>query len=225
MKRTLITILSIAALALAGCSAGDADDADEAQNTLQPTPGGMDDDFDPMNGMGIMQSGEYEVYPEHGGHATFDLPTSPDHEHVAPFEEYREQHNLDLATYIVVNVDNRDGQEMLKFPALTAYDEQGTAYEFEHIEDALPEWAPERSWDSDNEQFWAPDGTDISFEEYLEIEQQHDALTEDLTTIVAAAEANSIILAYPGYDLPDEYTRVATITYGLGHEQNAYPAE
>lgn len=217
--------LTIAALTLVGCGNSN-DEPTSAEEAQQQYADELESQgHNPMEGFGPMQAGEYEVYPDHGGHATFELPTDPEHEQVTPFEEYREQNNLDPVTYIVVNVDNRDGQEMLKFPVITVYDEQGTAYEFQHIEDALPDWEPERSWDSDNEQYWAPDGTDLSFDQYLEAEQQHDALTDDLTTIVAAAEKNHVILAYPGDDLPDEYTRVATMTYGIGYEQDAYPAD
>lgn len=233
--KTLITSLSIFALALTAC--GSDDEPSNTENTQEQRTedtGTVDqasqpegDDHNPMDGAGIMAAGEFEVYPEFGGHAVFDLPTSPDHEKVAPFEEYREIHNLDPITYIVIDVDNRDGTEILKFPAISAFDENGMSYQFEDIEYSgiIEEWGPERSWDMDNEQFWAPDGTSISFDEYQAIEDEYEALTESLNSSVEAAEHNTITLAYPGDDLPDEFTRVSTVTYGLGYEQDAYPAE
>lgn len=234
----LITALSITALALTGCSAGTQDAgktmqplysvSDEYDADMPPMDDDFDpavDDFNPMDGMGVMEAGEYEVYPELGGHAKFELPTSPDREEVAAFEEYRQANNFDPLTYLVVDVDNRNGSEILKFLEVTVFDEQGTAYEFEQLEEVVGEWCPDRSWDMDDEVFWAPDGSTISFEEYQEFEAQCNGLADDLVSSVDVAEHNSIILAYEGDDLPDEFTRVSANTYGLGYEQDAFPTD
>jgi hypothetical protein len=227
-----IAVIGIAGLTLVGCGSTEAEEAETApvenETVEQPEVAEeteADAEHNPMDGFGPMAAGTYELYPELGGYATFDLPTDPTHADIAPIEEYRTANNLDPLTYILIDVDNRDGTEMLKFPAITVYDEEGTAYEFQHLEWAIEDWQPERSWDMDNEEFWAPDGTTISMSEYQELEAQYDEITENLTSSVSAAERNTIILAYLGDDLPDEYTRVATITYGLGYEQDAYPTE
>ena len=229
-SKTLITSLAIAGLALAGCSTESNEAGGKTIKPLFPEQdyideSEVDEDFDPMDGMGIMEAGEYEVYPELGGHATFDLPTPPDHEEVEPYEEYRQANNLDPITYIVVEVDNRDGAEMLKFPSITVFDEDGTAYEFEHLEWVVEDWWPDRSYDIDNEEFWAPDGSTITSEEYWELDDQYDELTLDMVSSVQAAEKNSIILAYDGDDLPDEFTRVHTVTYGMGYDQDVFPTD
>src|SRR5699024_11911764 len=41
-------------------------------------PADLDDDgFDPMDGMGIIEPGEYEIYSMEGAHIVFDLPSDP----------------------------------------------------------------------------------------------------------------------------------------------------
>src|SRR5699024_9558751 len=84
---------------------------------------------------------------------------------------------------------------------------------------------PERSWDMDDEQFWSPDGSTITLDEYLAFESQYKELTDDTTTIVNPAERATILLAYNGDDLPEEFTRVSAITYGLGYEEDAHPTD
>src|SRR5690625_6900926 len=122
--KQLITTLSIAALTLTGCG-----NSDEPETATQPEPVETaaeattedTEDFNPMDGAGNMPAGTFEVYPELGGHATFELPTDPGHEQVTPFEEYRQANNLEPLTYLVIDIDNRDGSEMLKFPQVTLF--------------------------------------------------------------------------------------------------------
>lgn len=214
--KQLITTLSIAALTLTGCG----NNAEPQTSEDQQAQG-----IESTEGAGTMQAGEYEIHPELGGHATLQIPADTTSEEVAPFEEYRQENNLEPVTYLTVDADNRDGTEMLKFPEITVYDEQGNAYTFEHVEDATSQWEPERSWDMDDEQFWSPDGSTITLDEYLAFESQYKELTDDTTTIVNPAERATILLAYNGDDLPEEFTRVSAMTYGLGYEEDAHPTD
>src|SRR5699024_8056039 len=164
MKLTpVIAFASIAALTLVGCS-----NNAEPQTSEDPQAQGIES----TEGAGTMQAGEYEIHPELGGHATLQSPADTTSEEVASSEEHRQDHNLKPVTYLTVDADNRDGTEMLKFPEVTVYDEQGNAYTFEHVEDATNQWEPERSWDMDDEQFWSPDGSTITLDEYLAFESQ-----------------------------------------------------
>src|SRR5699024_8421455 len=103
----------------------------------------------------------------HGIESTEDAGTIPHGD---------EERHHEPVTYLTVDADNRDGTEMLKFPEITVYDEQGNAYTFEHVEDATSQWEPERSWDMDDEQFWSPDGSTITLDEYLAFESQYKEL-------------------------------------------------
>src|SRR5699024_3588606 len=136
-------------------------------------------------------AGEYEIHPELGGHATLQIPADTTSEEVAPFEEYRQENNLEPETYLTVDADNRDGTEMLKFQEITVYDKQGNAYTFEHVEDATSKRGPERSWDMDDEQFASPNASIKTHDDYL----------------------------------PEEFTRVSAMTYGLGYEEDAHPTD
>src|SRR5690625_5536152 len=94
--KTLITTLAIAGLALAGCSGTGS--AEAGGKNIQPLfpdqdyidEADVDDDFDPMDGMGTMEPGEYEVYSMDGAHITFDLPANPEDEALQEIEHYRQ---------------------------------------------------------------------------------------------------------------------------------------
>src|SRR5699024_3943607 len=80
------TTLSIAALTLTGCG-----NSDEPQTSEDQQAQGIES----TEGAGTMQPGEYEIHPELGGHATLQIPADTTSEEVAPFEEYRQENNLE----------------------------------------------------------------------------------------------------------------------------------
>lgn len=234
MKSTkLLFTLTIVALALTSCGGNDvaqeqpdqdAAEQIEVQEPAEQTEQPVGDNLDTLEGMGPMPAGEFELYGSEGGHMVFDLPTDPSHESVAAIDEYREEVGMDPVTYIVVDADAREGSQMIKMPALTVYDEEGNAYEFEGLDWALDEWGPERSWE-DDEDYWLPDGTPIDASQYREYEERHNELLDSLESSVSPAGRGELILVYPGDDLPDEFTRVAGLPYGLGYEEDAYPTD
>src|SRR5699024_12698765 len=137
---THITSLSVAALALAGCASNDTQSAGKTMQPLAPGfeddvmppmdddyhPAGIDDDgFDPMDGMGIMEGGEYEIYSMDGAHIVFDLPSDSSSDELKEIEQYRETLEADPVTYLIADEENRDGAASASRRSVSVFDGDG----------------------------------------------------------------------------------------------------
>jgi len=232
--KILIAAISIAAVALTGCAAGDTQGAGKTMQPLYSVPGDadmppMDDDhdpvnndFDPMDGMDTMEAGEYEVYSMEGAHIVFNLPTAVDSPEVAAIEDYRQAAKIGTLTYVIADVDNREGTDSVNMYGISVFDKDGNEYEFKTVDMALYDWSPE--WTADDQYFYA-DGTEMSEQEYWRIDEMAWGLEENLTDYVKASGRGEMILVYEGDDLPDEFTRVAVLPNGAFEETEAFPTD
>ncbi len=234
--KTLITTLSVAALALAGCASNDTQSAGKTMQPLAPGfeddgmppmdddyhPAGIDDDgFDPMDGMGIMEGGEYEIYSMDGAHIVFDLPSDSSSDELKEIEQYRETLEADPVTYLIADVDNRDGAASASMRSVSVFDEDGKEYEFIEADTAISDWSA--IWAIDDDEYYMPDGTEISEDEAYQLWDYEDDVTESLTTEVSQAGRETVVLMYEGDDLPDEFTRVAASVSGF--DEDAFPTD
>ena len=169
-----------------------------------------------------MPAGEYEAYAEAGGHIVMEIPASTDDELIAEIEDYREQIGAEPVTYLIADVDNREGSDSIGMRKVKVFDAEGVEYEFTDAADLIEEWGP--SYTSDYENVM-PDGTVLTIEENKAISQAERDLLDNLTGSVSAAGRGTIILIHEGTDLPDEYTRVAVQPGPFGETVEAYPAD
>lgn len=234
-----ITALSITALALTGCSTSTTEDAGKTIQPLMvqkdrydadmPMDGDYDpamlDDFNPMDGMGIMEPGEYEIYSMEGAHIVFDLPSDPSSDELTEIEQYRETVKADPATYIIADVDNREGTDSASMRSVSVFDEDGKEYEFTDADTVISDWSAIWSFDGEtyDDEYYMPDGTELTEDEYYQLWDYEDEILDSLTSSVSQAGRETVILIYEGDDLPNEFTRVAAAVSGF--DEDAFPTD
>jgi|SRR5690625_289679 len=209
MKHTPLTILSVIALALVGCGSTEAEEeqpqsAEEAQQEYADEQN-MDQEPETQTA----GHGTYRLHAIEGAEIEFDLPTDPNHELLQDLESFRQDIDGPSATYIVADVDNRNGTIEMNIPKISVYDEDGTEYEFQALGNTLLEWEPEYD---DSYYYWE------TYDQILEFQDELDNGAD-------VAERSATVLLYHGDDLPDEFTRVAVQPYGMGTPEEAYLAD
>lgn len=220
----LITTLAIGLLTLTACSNNDEpQNAEEAQQQYADEL--EEQGIDPMDGAGNMPTGEYEVYPEHGGHIVFDLPADNDNDELTEIEQYRQDAQADPVTYLVADVDNRDGTDSINMYQVAVFDEDGNKYEFSEVSNYISDISPSTDWDVDDGTYLLPNGERLSQKEGANLSRQSSELHNEYLYGASVGERKTLILVYEGDDLPDEFTRVAVWPNGALEEVDAYPAE
>src|SRR5690625_8042292 len=113
-----------------------------------------------MDGMGIMEPGEYEIYSMEGAHIVFDLPSDPSSDELTEIEQYRETVEADPATYIIADVDNREGTDSASMRSVSVLDEDGKAYEFTDADTVMSDWSAIWSFGTEagGDESYVPDG-------------------------------------------------------------------
>lgn len=224
MKRTSLTLLTILGLSLVGCGATDEPQSrEEAQQqyTEDLEAEGQTPETTEPETVGY---GTYKVHTVSGAELEFDLPTAPDDEALQDILQYMDDVNAEPTTFIVVDVDNRQGQELVKLPQVSVFDTEGHEYEFTSVSQYITEIEPETNWD-DGAQQTLNDGTPISNEEHFDLTARATELHNEYLHGIKVAGRGNQILVYEGDELPDEFTRVATWPLGLGEAEDAYLAE
>lgn len=229
----LITTLTITALALVGCSSNDEPQSrEEAQQQYadqlesgEYDPIDLEGESTPMENMGVMQAGEYETYSAEGAHITFELPTSVGNDELTGIEQYRQDVQADPVTYLVADVDNRQGTGPINMYQVKAFDEDGNTYEFSGVSEYIGDIAPSTDWDEDDGTYLLPDGTRLPQEEGSDLHSQSIDLHNEYLHGVDAAARDTMVLVYEGDDLPTEFTRVAVWPNGAFEEAEAYPVQ
>ena len=223
MKHTPLTIIAIAALALVGCGSTETT-SDEPQSAEEAQQEYADQlESGEAQGPPPMPAGEYEAYAEAGGHIVMQIPASTNDEPIAEIEEYREATGAEPVTYLIADVDNRDGTDSINMWKVEVFDEEGNSYEFNGVSEYVSDIGPEADWASEDESYTLIDGTEISKDEYFTLNSISTDLHNEHLHGASAAERKTMILVYEGTDLPDEYTRVAVFPNGATEEVDAYP--
>lgn len=237
MKYNALITLTTASLILTACAGSDdtTEQPPESQasaeqvpsNEAQAAENGNPDDFNPMDGFGPMQAGKFDAYSLEGGYIEFELPTEPTGPEFEAIEEFRTEMGIDPVTYVVADVDNREGTGPINMYAISVFDEDGNEYEFQKLEMAMYEWTPVWTFDDETyeDEFYLPDDTPITEEEYSRLSDMEYEITDNLTTSVDPAGRDSIILVYEGDDLPTEFTRVAVWPNGGFDSVEAFPVQ
>lgn len=213
-----LAVASVLALTACGGNGGDVSEV-EANTTAESPAGG---DPTPMDSMGVMEAGEFETYSSGGGHIVFDLPADSDSEELVELEEYREDVNADPVTYLIADVDNRNGSESINMYQVKAFDEDGNSYEFSDVSAYVSEIGPTYTGDYE---YVLPDGEVLDDELGFELSERNTDLHNEYLDGASPAERKTMILVHEGDDLPDEFTRVAVWPNGAGEEVEALPTD
>lgn len=202
-------ILAITALALVGCGSTQADEEPiqaptepiEAQ-TAEQEPEPMSQD--PTADIEYSLNQEYFFYGKAPGVVgKFELPSEP----VNEIEELREQVDAPEVTYITATIDNRQGTEGQRVQAISLFDEAGQQYEFTVAANHIDEW---RGMLPQEPEHGNPENAG-DYNTYIEVGNQYRHGAD-------AGEVKQIVLLHEGTDLPEDITRVAAYTSGLGSE-------
>src|SRR5699024_1796384 len=235
--KSIITTIAVAGLALAGCAGNDTQSSGKNIQPLFPgfddTGMPMDDDyhpadldeFNPMEGMGIMEPGEYEVYSMDGAHITFDLPADPEDEALQEIEQYRQGVQAEPVTYIIADVDTRDGADSVDMYQVAVFDEDGNKYEFSEVSNYISDISPKTDWEGDDDTYLLPNGERLSLEEGSNLRHQSVDLHNEYLYGASAGDRKALIRVYEGDDLPDEFTRVSVMPSGAYDEVEAFPTD
>lgn len=225
--KTFIATFGLAALTLTACgnqdsSPEDQDDVSEDQDS-SPEDAGQDGQQG-QDQSELMGHGAYALEHE-GAEISFELPANEDDPEIEELEQYREDVKADPVTYIVADVDNRNGQEHINMYQVEVFDEDGASYTFGSVDEHFGDIMPETDWSGDAEESTLADGTVVPEQEGTELYNRGVDLTNEHLDGVDVAGRDTIVLVYDGDDLPDEFTRVAVWPSGGFEDVDAYPME
>ena len=224
MKHTPLTFLAVISLALVGCGSTQAQEEPQSREEAQQQYKDMLDSGE-AQGPPPMPAGEYTAQAEAGGTITMNIPADPADKTLTEIEEYREAVNAAPVTYLTADVDNRNGTDSVNMWKVEVFDEEGNSYEFNGVSEYVSDIGPETDWASEDESYTLIDGTEISKDEYFDLNSISTDLHNEHLHGASAAERKTMILVYEGTDLPDEYTRVAVQPGPFGETVEAYPTD
>ena len=140
-RTTAITSLALAAgLALAGCASSS---GQEATSTTPAVPSATTDasiSATPSAPETYELGQTFTATTSYGAEITVELPAEGPEE----VEQLRKELDVDPISYAKIGIDNREGTENVSAYAITLYDEDGTAYEFNDLSTShIGEWGPE----------------------------------------------------------------------------------
>ncbi|MFE5837218.1 hypothetical protein [Arthrobacter sp. NPDC056493] len=170
----------------------------------------------------LLPAGKFQLNTQSGAKITFELPTPATDPALAKLEAYREKTGGKPVTYVVADVDNRNGTEMLNMYQINAFDKEGREYIFGAVWHMIDLWKP--TYGSDYK-YTLPGGKVLD-------DATGDALSNEGTELYNAnldnadvAQRLKIILASSDVDLPTEFTRVSVQPSGAGQGEDALPVQ
>ena len=167
-----------------------------------------------------MPAGRYELTTASGAHITFTLPTPATNPAVVAIEAYRVKVGAAPVSYVVADVDNREGTAPVNMYMVSAFSEGGRQFTFSSVADAIHGWAPTYSHDFK----WSMDGRVLEEAEGAALKREADDLYDADISNVDTAERTTVILASSDAELPTGFTRVAVQPLGAVGEEEAQPA-
>ncbi|MCT1803086.1 MAG: hypothetical protein DI613_14085 [Kocuria rhizophila] len=197
MKRQLITSAALL-LALTACGQSEDTSAPEEQandvSTEAPTPE-------------VQTAGTYSFPGVGGGIATLKVPAvDEDHMDIFLLEALRQDMNAPEVTYILGDLDNRNGTEKLDPSTITLYGKDGTEYVFDTSSTYIGDhWQPTMNEDYS---YSYPDGSPMSEATYDELNSLSVEIYNDNLNGASPGQRDRKIWVHEGTDVPDEFTKL-----------------
>jgi hypothetical protein len=157
-----------------------------------------------------------------GTKITFKLPTPVTDPALAKLEAFRKKAGGKPVSYIVADVDNRNGTEPVNMYQINALDKEGREYTFGAVTDVLDTWKP--TYRNDYE-YKLPDGRVVDQATGSALSREGTELHNSNLIGADVAERAKIILATTDVDLPDGFTRVSVQPSGAGEGEDAVPVQ
>lgn len=169
----------------------------------------------------VLPAGKFKLTTKAGAEITFTLPTPATDPRVKALEAFRVKAGGAPVAYLVADVDNRKGSDVVNLYMVSAFDADGIQYTFSTVTDAIDIWKPT----------YQADGTYKMANGKVLDDATGSPLSEQGTDLYNAnindadkAERTTIILQSPVVDLPDTFTRVSVQPSGAGEGEDATPA-
>lgn len=219
MKRTVALIaLAAASVGITSCSppapnehgSSASQTAQTGSSAVAPTPTRT-----------AMPAGAFDLVPKTGGIVRFTLPTPVSDPAVADIEAFRKKTGAAPVSYIVADVDNRNGTDVINMYRLSAYDADGKEYSFVRAATVVADWRP--SFGSDYF-YHLRDGSTLDEKTGTALYNEGVALNNAIDIVASPAQRANIVLISKATDLPKEFTRVAVSPSGMGTPIEAVPS-
>lgn len=168
----------------------------------------------------VLPAGKFELDTKTGAKITFELPTPVTDPTLAKLEAYRKKTGGKPVTYVVADVDNRQGTEAAGIYHLDAFDKEGKRYTFSTVTDAIDLWQPTYG---QGDVYRLPNGRALDDATGTSLNNEGVDLHNAHLHGVDKAERATLVLASTEVDLPKEFTRVSIRPSGLEEGQDAKP--
>lgn len=121
-------------------------------------------------------------------------------------------------TYLVAEVDNRQGTQPQNAFMVGAYNEEGRQFTFSMVTDVINEWSPRRGPD---QKYRTGSGDILDDTTGDALHEQGVELYNTHVKNIAAGERSTIVLASTDDELPTKFARVVVRPAGAGDEGEA----
>ena len=219
MKRTITVLVTAAALMLTSCSAtapvgNDAPSAQPAPATtaIVEVPATSKTDAAPG------EAASYQLVTMGNATVSFFLPANVTDPRLSEIEAFRRDTKAPAVSYIIAEVDNRDGLEPVNMYNISAFDADGKKYEFSRVDEAINDWKP--SYTSDYE-YVMPDGSKLDAAAGDALNNRGVALNNAHINNAAVGERTTLVLCSTATDFPQKFAKVTAQPNGMGDPQEA----
>jgi hypothetical protein len=168
----------------------------------------------------VLPVAKFELKTQSGAKIEFELPTPVTEPALAKLEAYRKKTGGKPVTYVVADVDNRNGTEVVNMYQINAFDREGREYTFSAVRQAIEVWKP--TYRNDFE-YKAPDGRVLDHATGSALNDEGSELYNANLNDAGVAGRAKIILASTDVDLPTEFTRVSVQPSKEGSGEDAIP--
>lgn len=163
----------------------------------------------------------YKLTTASGAEISLLLPAPHTDMAVTAIEAYRVKAGADPVSYLVADVDNRNGSIPVDMYMVNVADDQGRQLTFSRVTDVIQSWGPTFSYDF---KWTMGDGTPVDEGTGAELKREATALQEANLDDAAPGEQTTIVLASTDTEVPSEVARVTVQASGMGAGEEARPA-
>lgn len=168
-----------------------------------------------------MPAGKFRLTTKSGAEITFTLPTPASAPELSRVESYRMKTGGAPVSYLVADVDNRNGNDSLNMYRVSAFDKEGRKYTFMNVSDFFDQWSPKYGEDG---KYRNEAGQVLDDATARALGNESADFNNNVNVhFVQIAERATFVLACKDVDLPSAYTRVAVEPKGMGPGEEAQP--